>query len=187
MRTARKAWLITLVSCACVGGDQVTKAIARNHLPTSQPITLLGNMVRLQYAENHGAFLGLGARLPSPVRFWAFTVIVGAMLMGMLRFVWISQEMNGMSVTGVSLILGGGFSNLLDRVLRSGAVVDFMNIGIGNVRTGIFNLADVAIMVGAGMLFVWGISFRDAREEPESQGVRQGAGIGQESDATGEP
>lgn len=165
MRTARKALLITLVSCLCVGCDQVTKAVAQAHLPTSQPIALMGNVFRLQYTENRGAFLGLGAGLPSSVRFWAFIVIVGAVLAGMLRFVWTSQEMNPTSVMAVSLIIGGGFSNLLDRVLKSGAVVDFMNVGIGNVRTGIFNLADVAIMVGAGLLLVWGVSFRNAGRE----------------------
>ena len=81
------------------------------------------------------------------------------------------------------MVLGGGFSNLLDRMLKSGAVADFMNIGIGNVRTGIFNLADVAIMVGAGVLLAWGISFREADEVPESPGGGQETIIGEGSDA----
>ena len=52
-------------------------------------------------------------------------------------------------------------------MLKSGAVVDFMNVGIGNLRTGIFNLADVAIMIGAGLLLVWGETFKDAGKESE--------------------
>jgi signal peptidase II len=67
-----------------------------------------------------------------------------------------------MSILGVSLIIGGGFGNLLDRMLHRGAVVDFMNMGVGNLRTGIFNLADVAIVIGAGTLLAWGLFFRGA-------------------------
>ena len=98
-----------------------------------------------------------GAGLPDSVRFWALIVFVGVVLIGMLRFVWTFQEMNPMSIMGVSLIIGGGFSNLIDRVLKGGAVVDFMNVGVGKVRTGTFNLADLAIMTGAGILLAWGV------------------------------
>src|SRR5207249_7753307 len=63
------------------------------------------------------------------------------------------------NVTGVQTcalpILGGGLSNLLDRVAYGGYVVDFINLGIGSLRTGIFNAADVAITVGV-LLVVFG-------------------------------
>ena len=52
---------------------------------------------------------------------------------------------------GVSLFAAGGASNLLDRVIY-GNVIDFMNVGIGSVRTGIFNVADMAIMLGAAIV-----------------------------------
>ncbi|MHB9099271.1 MAG: signal peptidase II, partial [Syntrophales bacterium] len=45
-----------------------------------------------------------------------------------------------------------GIGNLIDRILNDGAVIDFMNIEVGGLRTGIFNIADVVIMLGAGML-----------------------------------
>jgi signal peptidase II len=54
-----------------------------------------------------------------------------------------------------ALFCGGGLGNWIDRVARSGYVVDFLQCGIGPVRTGIFNLADVAVMAGA-LLFVLG-------------------------------
>lgn len=105
--------------------------------------------------------MGLGARLPDSVRFWSLTVFVSVALIGMLRFVWASQEISHpLSILGISLIIGGGFSNLIDRLLHSGAVVDFMNMGVGNLRTGVFNLADVAIVIGAGTLLAWGLFFR---------------------------
>jgi signal peptidase II len=162
MSAVKKVVLILLILCSCVGCDQVTKTVARNHLASSSPVYLVGDVFRLQYTENAGALLGLGAGLPEAVRFWALIVLVGVALIGMLRFVWTSQEMNPMCITGIVLIIGGGFSNLLDRVLRGGAVIDFMNIGIGNVRTGIFNLADLAIMIGVGIMLAWGVFFRDS-------------------------
>jgi signal peptidase II len=138
----------------CIGCDRVAKAVARTHLSSSQPIHLLGGLLRFQYTENTGAFLGLGARLPEPVRFWLLIVLVGGVLIGMLRFVWISQELNSLGVLGGSLVVGGGFGNLIDRIFNAGAVVDFMDMGVGNLRTGIVNVADVAITIGAGILLV---------------------------------
>ena len=51
-------------------------------------------------------------------------------------------------VSSSALIIGGGLGNLIDRILNQGAVIDFMNIGIGPIRTGVFNVADLAILAG---------------------------------------
>jgi signal peptidase II len=55
------------------------------------------------------------------------------------------------------LIVGGGVSNLIDRLRYGGYVVDFLNVGIGSLRTGIFNVADMAIMAG---VIIWAFSDR---------------------------
>jgi signal peptidase II len=57
-------------------------------------------------------------------------------------------------VVALALVAGGGISNLIDRLLYNGRVTDFLNVGIGGVRTGIFNVADMAIMAGALLLLV---------------------------------
>jgi signal peptidase II len=58
------------------------------------------------------------------------------------------------------LILAGGFGNLYDRALNDGRVVDFMHFQLGPLETGVFNVADVAIMIGMfGFIFIstnWG-------------------------------
>jgi signal peptidase II len=159
MSVSKRAVLIILVLCSCVGCDQVTKTVARNHLTVPQPIHALGGLFRFQYTENTGAFLGLGARLPEPVRFWLLIVLVGGVLIGMLRFVCTSQEINSPGILGGSLVVGGGISNLIDRIFNAGAVVDFMDMGVGNLRTGIVNVADVAITVGVGMLLASSLFF----------------------------
>jgi signal peptidase II len=54
------------------------------------------------------------------------------------------------------LVLAGGVGNQLDRVLQAGLVTDFINLGVGPLRTGIFNVADVAITCGAiGLIASW--------------------------------
>jgi len=154
MKTRHKILLILAIVCACVGCDQATKFIAKQKLAQSPPITLMNGMVILDYAENQGSFLGLGARLPDTVRFWLFIVLAGLMVVGMLAFALTVHELNVTGTTGAASIIGGGIGNLIDRITHRGAVVDFMNVGIGNVRTGIFNLADVALMAGIGLLLL---------------------------------
>lgn len=56
------------------------------------------------------------------------------------------------TVVAWSLVLSGGLGNLVDRIINDGRVIDFMNIGIGSLRTGIFNVADVYITVGVVVL-----------------------------------
>jgi len=66
----------------------------------------------------------------------------------------ISLPVSTTTVAGFALILSGGGSNLYDRIVNDGAVIDFLNIGISSVRTGIFNVADMAIMAGAVLIVV---------------------------------
>ena len=63
-----------------------------------------------------------------------------------------------MQTIALALIAGGGVSNFIDRVLNNGCVVDFMHMdtGYGWLKTGIFNFADVAIMIGLGIMIVFG-------------------------------
>jgi signal peptidase II len=139
--------LITLL--ACVGCDQATKEIAKEHLRGADVISFFGDTIRLQYAENTGAFLGIGSSLSEGTRNLAFTVIVGVVLTALLVYLLVANTLSRYTTIALSLICAGGFGNLIDRVAYGGYVVDFLNIGIGGLRTGIFNVADVAIMVGA--------------------------------------
>ena len=63
----------------------------------------------------------------------------------------------------LALVSGGGIGNWLDRVLHDGAVTDFVSIGVGSLRTGVFNLADLAVVAGVCLLLV---STGHAAEEP---------------------
>ena len=126
--------------------DQVSKWIAQGVLTRTHALSYLGGSVRLQYAENPGAFLSLGAALTESQRFWVFTIGVTGLL-GVAVYYLFFRRLSRNHAIALSLMAGGGFSNLIDRISR-GSVIDFMNLGIGSLRTGIFNIADMAIIVG---------------------------------------
>jgi signal peptidase II len=177
MKTFDKAVLILAVLCLSIGCDQVTKAMAKEHLVASPRLSFLSDVFRLEYTENTGAFLGLGSSLPEPVRFGALVGVVGGVLAALLWFVWTSQELTPLSTLSWSLVAGGGLSNLITRITHGGAVVDFMNLGIGRLRTGVFNVADLAIMAGGGLLLLSSGIFEKPREEGSAEQVGQSGGL----------
>ena len=148
MTIPKKLLTLILVGSACVTLDQTTKIFAATYLPRHVMRTYLFDILRIGYSENTGGFLGIGNALPSAVRFWIFTVAVGVFLMLLLYYLITDIEHRLGSVIGLSLVVSGGASNLYDRIINQGSVVDFLNLGIGPLRTGVFNLADVAIFGG---------------------------------------
>jgi signal peptidase II len=80
----------------------------------------------------------------------------------MLLYAVRSKHLSALATIALALCVGGGVSNLVDRLRSSGAVVDFINVGVGGVRTGIFNFADMAIMAG-GFLLVISLARKPAR------------------------
>ena len=73
--------LALLVLVTCIGCDRVTKHIAVDRLEPGERHSFLGDTVRLEYAENTGAFLGLGDSLPDGARFALLTVLTGILLL----------------------------------------------------------------------------------------------------------
>ena len=134
--------------------DRITKLWAVNYLQGESASSYFFDTVRIVYAENIGAFLGLGNGLPPQVRFWLLTATVGLFLLGLIVYLFIGKEIDKTSIVSLSLIFTGGFNNFIDRAFNDGAVVDFLNMGIGSLRTGIFNVADMYIMAGAALLIV---------------------------------
>lgn len=150
----RRLLIFVAVSAVSIGFDQWTKQIATAAL-RGQPARIWFNDVfRLQWATNEGAFLSLGASLPPTARYWLLTLGVGALLLALSIYSLTSKALDLFQVGSYALIASGGFSNWVDRARFNGVVVDFMNMGLGTLRTGVFNVADLAILVGIGLLFV---------------------------------
>jgi signal peptidase II len=148
MKPVNRTLFIALVLFSCVGCDQVTKNIARQTLANSEPIIYLNNIFRLQYVENPGAFLSLGASSPEAIRFWVFIYFAGIFLAGMLVYLLASPNISKVKMISLSLVVGGGAGNLIDRIFNEGRVIDFMNIGIGSLRTGVFMLLIFYFLLG---------------------------------------
>jgi signal peptidase II len=135
---------------ATIGCDRVTKHVAATTLSGTPSRSFLADTVRLEYVENTGAFLSLGAGWPLPLR-TAFFGIGNGLLLFALAVMVMQLRWPRPTLLGVALFVAGGTSNLLDRIIH-GKVIDFMNVGVGPVRTGVFNVADVAIMLGVAIV-----------------------------------
>ena len=154
MKTNVRIAIILLTVLGCVGCDQATKSLARDHLPLQQVISLFNDTVRLEHTENPGAFLSLGDTLSSTARRFLFTVGGAVLVTATAVWAFRSKRMSASQIVGAALICGGGLGNVIDRVSQGGNVTDFLNVGVGSVRTGIFNFADMALMLGVALLVV---------------------------------
>jgi len=160
----RRRWqAFCFVLATCVGCDHASKRAAEALLAGSAGLALAGDTVQFRLASNPGAFLSLGADLPEPVRQVLLLGLV-PLLIGLVCLTFATSVRASRSQWfALALVSGGGIGNWLDRVLHGGAVTDFVSIGLGSLRTGVFNLADLAVVAGACLLLV---STRHAADEP---------------------
>lgn len=148
----KKTTLIFALIIAIVGIDQITKIMARDKLRGTPPRAIVGELFVLEYAENPGAFLSLGAKLSEEIRFAIFVIFVCGFVIWALWYV-LKKSLSPLEHFSWALIIGGSIGNLIDRIIY-GRVIDFMHIGMGGLRTGIFNIADFAIVIGMSILFI---------------------------------
>ncbi len=144
-----------LVLVACVSCDQASKRVATSLLAGSPPVSLVGDAVRFELASNQGAFLSLGDSLPEGARTLVFLVLVPALLALLCAYFLRAPHTTRAAFIAVGLIAGGGLGNWIDRLLQDGAVTDFVSLGLGRLRTGVFNVADLAVVGGALLLLFW--------------------------------
>ena len=145
--------LVLLLLILSVGCDQLTKDIAHQHLALHSPHSWFHDTIRLQYAENTGAFLSVGGDFSEGLRVLLFQVFPALCLLALAVLLFV-QPMPLGAVVAWSLVLGGGLGNLLGRIMNGGRVIDFMNLGIGSLRTVIFNVADVCISLGIAWFII---------------------------------
>ena len=154
MTTRHKIGLSILIFFFCTGFDRITKDFAQKTLSVSPAVSILNDSVRIQYSENPGGMLSLGANLPSQWRVVLFVIFVGVVLTAVAVYIIKADDLSSVQLAGLLLFASGGMGNLMDRLTNHGAGIDFMNIGIGSLRTGIFNFADIFIVAGASIFIV---------------------------------
>lgn len=171
----KRSILVLSIIIVSIGIDQYSKVLAKTHLaPLNKDYTYLGDSFRLTYVQNDGAFLSWGSDFPELLQIIALKIFPIIMLTGLLLYTLFSKALNRTQIIAFSFILGGGISNIYDR-LTIGSVIDFMNMGIGNLRTGIFNIADMAIMLGLFLMLPYLFKKQPQDEPKDNEEVSQTA------------
>jgi signal peptidase II len=127
--------------------DVITKQLAETFLfPPHEPHRVIGNVVRFTLAWNPGAAFSMSLGSGSRYIFGAFAVIALYVLWKLYRE---SKPAERLKPLALGLAWGGAAGNLIDRIRSPLGVVDFIDIGIGDVRFWTFNVADSAVSIGA--------------------------------------
>jgi signal peptidase II len=161
---ARGGYLVVTVGVVLL--DQATKVLAHRFLRGRDAVEVVPGCFNLWYSRNAGGLFGWFREWNDPWRTLLLTLLPIAAIAFILRFLLHSPDEGRPSLLGLALILGGAVGNLIDRVLR-GEVVDFLDVYAGHapIATRLvrwfgtahwptFNVADSAIVVGAGLLLL---------------------------------
>lgn len=153
--------LLILLALSLIGCDHATKELALAQFRNS-PLRLMSGVLTLTYTENRDMAFGLlGHVLGAGARLWILTAAKSLAVVGGAAYLVLRHaRSSGRELLGVSLVVAGAAGNLLDRVTR-GYVIDFLQLPYWPV----FNVADMAVCVGYGLLFL-GISKQHAETAP---------------------
>ncbi|WP_254560445.1 signal peptidase II [Dyadobacter diqingensis] len=144
---------VLFVLVANIGCDQISKNIVRQKVDYYENISLISSYFTLTKVENTGAFLSVGSALPETLKFILLSGIPVLALAFGVGYMFLRKNISKMSMLALSFAIGGGIGNIYDRIVH-GSVTDFLHINLGVVQTGIFNMADVSIMVGMGLFLL---------------------------------
>ena len=144
--------IYTAIAALLCGADSLIKyAIERNH-PDGELRPALNGKIMIRKFHNKGAMLNLGASRQQTMAVISviFTVFMTGVYVGTL-----GTRGRHMLKTGLSLILGGAYSNTYDRLFRK-YVVDYVSFEVRNprLRNIVFNLSDFGIMIGSCLLVI---------------------------------
>jgi signal peptidase II len=159
-----KARVFFGVLTTVVALDVATKALVQRMLQQYDQVAIIGDYFRLTYIHNPGAAFGIELGAYSRPIFLVLSVIALGALGAMY---WVTPAWDRVRLAAISLICGGAIGNLIDRVRSERGVVDFLDVGIGDLRWPVFNVADIAVTTGAVFL---ALSLWKEEQDPERGG-----------------
>lgn len=145
----RKFHFLIALGIVCL--DRISKWVVAKDIPLHGNIQIIPDFFRLTHVENRGAAFGLFADSPSE---WKIAVLILFSVVALIivsALLWRNSHSMNTTGVGLALILGGALGNLWDRLV-SGKVVDFLLFYISKYQWPAFNVADSAIVIGAGLL-----------------------------------
>jgi signal peptidase II len=149
--SARAIYLLIVLIVVLL--DRWTKHLVAARIVLYSHVQVIPGFFRLTHTENTGAAFSLFADSTAPWKtglLIAFSVLA---LMVVSTLLWKNHQAHVATGVGLSLIMGGALGNLWDRLAR-GRVVDFLLVYVKQYQWPVFNLADSAIVVGAGLLII---------------------------------
>ena len=152
----RSDFLWKFAYLAVAGGvfliDQSSKAWAVKRLRLGDQITLIPGFLNFAYAENTGVAFSMLDDHGSTGR-WGLSVIAGIAATLVIYFFWRTPRADDRILGALALLLAGIIGNVTDRI-RLGFVVDFIDVQFGSWHYPTFNVADMSIVIGAGLLII---------------------------------
>lgn len=155
--TSKARWFWPL-AIALIVADCATKRAVESSLELGVPKPVVGETVRLTLSYNTNAAMGFQVGGDKRRVVLSAMTIAALLVLGVLYHR--TRPADRLRVIGVALVAGGALGNLIDRLRSSAGVVDFIDVGVSNVRFWTFNVADMGITIGAILLMLalgrWG-------------------------------
>lgn len=150
---SRSGWLFAFLAAVVLGLDQATKYAVQNFTQIGSSHVLIPGMLNLVHTSNPGVAFGLLADSEMPWR-GPLLIVFSAAVIGLIAWLLVTGRAGGwFGQCGMTLILGGAAGNVLDRIMRHG-VTDFIDFYLGSHHWYTFNIADSAIVLGAGLVLL---------------------------------
>jgi signal peptidase II len=163
-----RPWTDLLWAPAALLLDQLTKLIVVGSLTPYSPVPVFGEIVRLTYIHNRGAAFGL--TLGGPV----VHTLVAVAALGLLGWMFTTLPRQArLQRSALAMVLGGAVGNIVDRI-RLHEVIDFVDVGFGDLRWPVFNVADSFVTVGVLLL---ALTYSRVTESADASSTRSASGV----------
>jgi signal peptidase II len=184
-RARRLVLLFAGVGLVVLGLDQLTKALALQHLTPGEPVNVIGSLLKFNLIRNPGAAFSLGTSYTPVISAIQIIVAVGV--------VWLSRKLGSVGwAVAFGFLFGGAVGNITDRIFREpspfhGHVVDFLQ----TPHWAIFNVADMAVTSAAALLVIQTLrgvhldGTKDSAKVAAKKAAQDSAGDGSEDGARG--
>ncbi len=155
--------IASIVGLLVIAADQLTKYLVITNFKLGESQTVIKGVINFTYINNGGAAFGILQN-----KTWILLAITFFMLIICVGMLIKKTYRTPLMYWAVVLILAGGIGNMIDRLFRKGQVVDFIEAAF--VDFPVFNVADISVCVGAGLVFLYFITdlVRDTKRKPQS-------------------